>query len=153
VNRQISIALMLALAAALIAAGCGDGDGSTSSTAAGEPLSKAEFISQADQICAEGDAKIDEGGQAFAGTAGEKVDELVGTVIVPGYRDEIEQLRELTPPEGDEAEVEEFLNTFEQGIDALDQNPEQLAGGAALKTITEARVLAFKYGFKSCARS
>ena len=161
-TRKLSIlALLIALAVALPVVGCGDDDdddaggdgGTTTSAGGGEPLSKQEFISQADRICAQGDAEIDRGGQEFAGTSGEEVDELVLTVIAPGYRDQIEQIRELTPPEGDEAEIDEFLNTFEDGIEQLEADPSQLANGEALKTIVEARSLAFEYGFKSCARS
>ena len=114
-TRKLSIlALLFALAVALPVVGCGDDDdgdaggdgGTTTSAGGGEPLSKQEFISQADRICAQGDAEIDRAGQEFAGTSGEEVDELVLTVIAPGYRDQIEQIRELTPPEGDEAEID-----------------------------------------------
>ena len=153
-NRQISILVLLALAAALIAAGCGDGDddgGSASSTGGGESPEKQALIAQADRICAQGDAKIDAGGQKFAGTTN-KVDQLVNTVIAPGYRDQIEQLRELTPPEDDQAVYDEFLNTFEQGVDQLEANPEELGGGPALGRIIEAREIAADYGMQACAR-
>jgi hypothetical protein len=156
-NRKISILVLLALAAALIAAGCGNGDGdgdgdSTSSTGGGESPEKQALIAQADRICAQGDAKIDKGGQKFAGTTGNKVDELVNTVIAPGYRDQIEQLRELTPPEDDQAVYDEFLSTFEQGVDQLEANPEELGGGPALGRIIEARDIAADFGMQACAR-
>ena len=152
-NRQISILVLLGLAAALIAAGCGNGDdGSASSTDGGESPEKQALIAQADRICAQGDAKIDAGGQKFAGTTGNKVDQLVNMVIAPGYRDQIEQLRELTPPEDDQAFYDEFLNTFEQGVDQLEANPEELGGGPALGRIIEAREIAADYGMQACAR-
>ena len=152
-KRQISTLVLLALAT-LTAVSCGDGDGdggTISSAGGGAPLSKQELISQADQICAEGDAKIDAGGQQFAGTTN-KVDQLVNTVIAPGYRDQIEQLRELTPPEDDQAVYDEFLNTLEQGVDQLEANPEELGGGPALGRIIEAREIAADYGMQACAR-
>jgi hypothetical protein len=157
-NRRLSSLLLAVLAAALIASGCGGGDSSSngssssSSTPSGTALSKDEFISKADQICAEGDAQIDKGGQAFAGTKGGKVDELVNTVIAPGLRNEIDQLRKLTPPEGDQAAVKDFLDTLERGVDQMEADPTQLAGGAALDTIIKARGLALAYGMSSCAR-
>jgi hypothetical protein len=153
-NRKISILVLLALAAALIATGCGNGDGdgdSASSTGGGESPEKQALIAQADRICAQGDAKIDAGGQKFAGTTN-KVDQLVNTVIAPGYRDQIEQLRELTPPEDDQAEYDEFLSTFEQGVDQLEANPEELGGGPALGRIIEARDIAADFGMQACAR-
>lgn len=147
-HRLLLILILAAIAAALLgAAGCGDDGGSSGS----EPLNKEELIAAADQICAEGDAEIDAAGQAFAGSTGE-VDELVRTVIAPGLRDQIEQLRELTPPAGDQPAFDEFLNTFEQGVDQLEANPEQLAGGQAVRTILEARRLAREYGMQSCSR-
>lgn len=138
------LVLALALAAVLLA-GCGDGDST------GEPPSKQEFISKADQICEQGDAEIDAEGQEFAGRA-DVVEELTRTVIVPGYRDQLAQLRELTPPEGDEAEIKKFLGTFERGVDQLDASPRQLAGGRAIRTIIDARRLARSYGMGSCSR-
>jgi hypothetical protein len=147
-NRLLPILILAAMAVALLgAAGCGD-DGDSSGS---EPLSKEELIAEADQVCAEGDAEIDAAGQAFAGST-DRVDELVRTVIAPGLREQIEQLRELTPPAGDQPAFDEFVDTFEQGVDRLEANPEQLARGLAVKTILEARELAREYGMQSCSR-
>ena len=130
-RRTIVILVALALAAvALTATGCGDDDGGDeTSTGSDQSLSKEEFIAQGDQICTEGDAKIDaEGSQPqFAGRPGQVV-QLVRQVIVPGMRAQLQQLRELPPPEGDEAEIQAMLDAFEQGIDELEANPRQLAG-------------------------
>ena len=63
--RRRAIGVLAASAAiALGAAGCGgdDEDGSSSESAAA-PLSKEEFIAQADQICTDGNTAIDEAGQ------------------------------------------------------------------------------------------
>lgn len=164
-RRHTRILAALAAAAAAIAlAGCGgdddsgDGDaGSTDTSAqAPDPASispeQRAFITKADKICSEGDAKIDKGGQAFAGTSN-KVDQLVTTVIVPGTREEIEQLRALEPPAGDSDQVNEFIDTLEEGMDQLEETPSDLAGGPALQTIIDARALAFEYGLVDCARS
>lgn len=159
-RRPLTLLLLAPLAAALIASGCGSDDGggsssdetaTTTATQSGEPLTKAEFIASADEICAAGDAKIDAGGQAFAGTSA-KVDELTHTVIVPGLKEEIAQLRALTPPEADQAQIDDFINTFEDGVDQLDEDPSQLAGGDAFKTIIKARQVAGDYGMKACSR-
>ena len=150
-NRLLrKLAPIFLATAALAVAGCGDDD--SDETSGSEPLSKQEFIVAADEICASGDAEIDEGGQAFAGTEGEKVDELVGTVIAPGYREQIDQLSELVPPEADQAQIDEFLSTFETGVDQLEENPDQIVGGQAVATILEARQLARAYGMEACAR-
>ena len=160
-------AALLALLAALLLSACGGDDGggpadqeteptATSAQApdpAGLTPEQRAFIAQADAICRKGDAAIDRAGQKFAGTSGEKVDELVRTVIVPGTQREIEQLRALEPPPGDADQVNEFIDTLEAGFDQLAADPKQLAGGGALQTIVEARKLAFEYGMVDCARS
>jgi hypothetical protein len=152
-TRRPSTLLALALTALAIGA-CGDDDDgdSTEPTSTGAELSKEEFIAQADEICAKGDAAIDKQGAAFAASAGQRNDELVGDVIAPGLREEIEQIRALNPPASDKKEVDAFLDKFEEGVDALEENPDQLAGGPALQTVIEARALAADYGFNACAR-
>lgn len=160
-------AALLAVTATLLLSACGGDEGGDSGEAGTEPTTTSAqapdpasltpeqraFIAQADAICRRGDAAIDKAGQRFAGTSGEKVDELVRTVIVPGTQKEIEQLRALEPPPGDTEQVNAFIDTLEQGFDQLAADPRQLAGGEALQTIIEARKLAFEYGMVDCARS
>ena len=144
-NRLLrSLTPLLVALIALGLAACGDDSGGD------EPLSKEDFIAQADEICATGDAELDEAGQAFAG--GENADELITTVIVPGYRDQLEQIGELNPPEADQAEIQRFLDTFEQGVDMLAAHPDQVLNGEAFEKIIEARKLAEAYGMQSCSR-
>ena len=73
-------------------------------------------------------------------------------MIAPGYREQIDQLEELTPPEADQARIDEFLSTFATGVDQLDANPDQIVGGEAVATIIEARQIARAYGMEACAR-
>jgi len=146
------LALLAALVLCVFAAACGD-DGDDTDTASGGALSKEEFIAQADEICAAGDAQIDAQGEDFTGRTDPSArEELVMTVIVPGTRDQVEQLRALSPPEGDEDEVNEFLDTLDRGLDELENDPEILAAGEGPATILDARKLAMEYGFKSCDR-
>ena len=146
--------LALALLSGLISA-CGGDDGddeSTTPTPTGPELTKQQFIAQADEICAKGDAAIDKQGLAFSESGGTDNGELVADAIAPGLRGEIEQIRALTPPASDQEAVDAFLNRLEEGVDALEENPEQLGGGPALQTVIDARVLAADYGFDACAR-
>ena len=130
--------------AAFAVAGCGD-DSDDTDTASGEPLSKEEFIAQADEICESGDAEIEQQALQLGTEADENT--LVTTVIVPGTRDQVEQIRELVPPEADEEAINEFLDTFDRGLDELENDPSTLSKPA---TIIEARQLATDYGFESC---
>jgi hypothetical protein len=146
-RKLIALLVALAALAAIGLSACGDdSDGDDGS------LSKDEFISQADEICATGDAELDEAGQAYAATGGKQTEELITTVIVPGYRDQLEQLNELDPPEEDQAQIQEFLDTFERGVDMLEANPDQVLNGKAFGVVVEAREIAQDYGMQACAR-
>lgn len=155
--RNLIALLALLCAIALAVAGCGDDgddgdDGATATqTATGPALSKEEFIRRADRICAEGDAEIDAEGLEFAGRE-DALNELVQTVIVPMTRQQVDQIRALTPPKGDEEQINEFLDTLERGLSEIEANPSLIATTGGTATLIEARQLADDYGFKSCNR-
>lgn len=148
-RRAIRNPICVAAASALVLIGCGnDGDGSES----GSTTDKQEFIAAADEVCAEGDAELDAQGREFTLANPRDLEGLVGTVIVPGLREQLEQLRELDPPEEDRAQIEEFVDTLERGVDQLEANPDQLLTGRAARTILDARKQAEAYGMVGCAR-
>jgi hypothetical protein len=129
--------LATVLAAGLIAAGCGGDDDDDTTAAAtattgGEPPSKSEFIEQGDEICAEANQELQQ-----ANTAQEVADNIQG---------QIDGLRALTPPEGDEEEIAQILDTAEEGVDELSEaeRPEQTPG------LAEAARMLREYGFKEC---
>jgi hypothetical protein len=159
-----------ALAAGLIAAGCGGDDdetttaattpetGATGATGAagGEPLSKQEFIAQADEICREGDRQIDQEAEEFFGDLEQdpgaaELEEFATATVIPNIQQQIDDLRSLTPPEGDEDEVSAILDAAQEGVDEIEADPAILdegpdAGGA----FAEANRLAQGYGLKEC---
>jgi hypothetical protein len=163
------------LCAAALVAGCGGGDDdsdSTSSTtpaptstAAGAPaatdssassdegLSKEEFIAEADEICTESDkeiqtAVVEKLGAATAST--EDLTDMIATVYIPGREDQLEQIRALGTPAGDNGELEEVLSAFDEGIADLKANPVPEGNSG---TLAEAVRLAKRYGFKACGQS
>jgi hypothetical protein len=166
---RTAVALLAAvIAAGLIVAGCGDDDeetttaatttetGATGATGAagGEPLSKQEFIRQADEICREGDRQIDqEAEESFGGQEPEaaELEEFATEVVVPNIQQQLDGIRSLTPPEGDEDEISAIVDAAQDGVDELEADPGKLtqgqdAGGA----FTEANRLAQEYGLKEC---
>jgi hypothetical protein len=142
--------LAVALAAGVVAAGCGgdDDDGD------GEALTKVEFISQADAICAEGDREIDQAGREAFGDqrpSEQEIEQFATDTVAPNIQNQIDGIRALTPPEGDEQQVAEILDAAQNGIDEIEQDPSLLnqgpdAGGA----FTEANNLATEYGLTDC---
>ena len=124
-NRTLVTSLVLVAATALVAAGCGGGGGS-------EPLSKAEYASRADKICAAAQArgrnldlstteKIAANGDEAKAVLDElatKVDDLeepdalhdAAKSFVDGLKDEADQFGEMTQAakDGDTAKIREI---------------------------------------------
>jgi hypothetical protein len=168
VLTRITALPALVLAAGLIAAGCGDDEDDTTAAtpssarttagatgATGEPLSKEEFIAEADAICQAGDDEVDAAGQDFfreggsPGKAEEKA--FILQVVVPNVQKQLDQIAELTPPEGDEDEVQAILESAQQGIDKIEKDPSLL--GTAENPLDEGTKLAAEYGLEVCGQS
>lgn len=155
--------LLVPLAALLaLAAGCG-GDGG------GGRLTKEELITQADAICREYDAKIEAEARNLpqvdptaANTSdedlrkfGEGIPKIVGIA-----RDQVSELRDLSPPEDFEAGYEETMDELDEAIDELDEAGEAMRDldrdgvkshlAASEAKSDEADERAREYGFKEC---
>jgi hypothetical protein len=159
------VVVLLVLAAGLICAGCGDDDDETTTAAttettgsvAGSPLSEDEFIAEADAICEAGDAEIDAAARDFfpeggsPGIAEEKAFAL--EVLLPSIQEQLDQIRGLTPPEGSEDDVAAFLDTAQETVDELEEDPTPLTGGGSGgDPFAEAERLATQLGLQVCAQ-
>jgi hypothetical protein len=144
------IALSAALAAvALIAAGCGSDDSTTDSTAS---LTKAEFVKQGNAICAAGNKEINAGFNEALPKGKQpskaELDEAIETVLIPSISKQIEEIRALGAPEGEEEAVEDFLAGAEEELEKGEEEPAYLATDASFKnTNQEGKAL----GLTSCA--
>lgn len=145
-----------ALAIALIAGGCGgDDDTSTSS------ISKAAFIKKADAICQAGDKRVEAKLAAYlkenvvkeseesVSETNAKATEIAETAVIPAITREIEGLRALGAPSGDEDEIEAILEALEEGLERTEEDP-----ATGLRTNTElfrrAKGLSEEYGLAVC---
>lgn len=154
-------ACLLVGAISLVGASCGDDDDeattSSAGTATGAPLSKQEFIQQADQICADGNAEIEQAaGETFSGgrPSAEDQEAFFTDTVVPTGQRTIDDVRALTPPEGDEEEVTAFLDSAQSAIDEVEADPAALADveeGGSSDPFAETNKLAKDYGFEECA--
>lgn len=167
-SLRITALLALALATGLIAAGCGDDDdetttsptttttaGATGATGAtGEPLSKEEFIAQADAICKAGDKEIDAAGEEFfseGGSPGQAEEEtFITETVIPNVQGQVDGIAALAPPEGDEDEVQAIVDAAQQAIDDVEADPSVL--GTQGDPFAEANQLAQDYGLKVCGQ-
>jgi hypothetical protein len=153
-KRNAFMLLAGLLATGLIAAGCGDDD--EDDDGGDEALTEQEFITQADQICREGDAEVESQEREFFGKdepSQAEVEQYVSEVVAPGIQSQIDGIRELEAPEEIEGQVTEFLDTAEGGLDELEQNPGLLTeGGQGADPFAETRQLGADLGLKVCAQ-
>ena len=153
-NRAIAL-FVTALAAASLLAACGDDD--DDGGGGEQALSKADYIEQGDAICAEGDREIEQAAEEAFGDleqgeqpSAEAVGEFGQESVLPSLQRQIDRLRELPAPEGDEDEVNAIYDAADEGIRKLREgDPEDFVqqGDAAFE---EANRLAGEYGFQNC---
>lgn len=139
------------LAVALAIAGCG-GDSSTSTSS----VSKAEFVKEADAVCQGGNKRMEAGFAKFL-TENKDVkrptrddyEKLVVTVLVPSIRKEIDELRALDTPSGDEDRADAIFDAVEEGLETAEGDP-KLAVTSSDAVFGISSRLAKEYGLEVC---
>ena len=149
-SKRVMAMLVGVVALAVLVAGCGSSDDET--TTVEVSLTKAQFVKQGSKVCAEELKTMSKGLKAFSDEHDltkklnkEDTEELVETVFQPGFEGQFEGLGELSPPKGDEKQVEAILTQFEEGLDKGSENKEKFV--AELSTAMRALE---KYGIKEC---
>jgi hypothetical protein len=139
--------LLLTLSPLFFACG-GDGEKDSSSSQA-EPLSKAEFVAQADEICAQGNQEIVTAIEDFPAEPSEQeVTEFAEEVLVPNTQQQHDDIADLGAPEGDEDAVQAILDALQEGIDSVEEDPASLTSSD--DPLEEASDLAEAYGLTEC---
>lgn len=165
-KRKLVLALVAVLALAAVVAGCGGGGSSTSSPttgsdsssngSGGEAPTKSAFIKEADKVCGEAEDELVEEVKDFAKENGIPIEkeepnkaqqaELFQAVVLPNIARQAEELAALTPPEGDEATIEDLTDTLAEEV----AEAEEESGAPADDTLAGATKKARAYGFKVC---
>jgi hypothetical protein len=146
------IAAIAAVGAIAIAgAGCGGGDDDSSSSSTPTPT-KDEFVTQANQICAEGNETVDAAANdVFSGQpTQDELDSFITDTVIPNTEDQIEQIRALGIPAGDEDQVNAILDSAQSDLDAAKADPSIMTSGSK-DPFAETNKLAAAYGLTECA--
>lgn len=136
----------LVLAVSFLAAGCGGDDDKKSD----EAITKAEFIKQADEICAQGNEDIATASEAIGDSpTSDEIEAFATDTLVPNIQDQHDAIDELGAPKGDEDDVDAILGALQTGIDTLSEDPAG-AMSSAESPFTAANELAGAYGLTEC---
>lgn len=131
--------------ASFAAAGCGGGGDSTAAT-----LTKAQFLRQADAICAKTEERQLARMQGFNEPPGRASEiKLVRVAGLPPLHVQAEELGTLTPPAEMDRQVDVFLAAFETGIEEIEKAPIKLLN-IERNPFTESQKLAKALGLKVC---
>jgi hypothetical protein len=151
-KKFLTFAALLSITT-LFAVGCGGDDGSSdggSSSSDEAAPTKAAYIEEADAICTASMSEIDALDSETADTAESQAAMVEETLVL--LRDQIEQLRALTPPEGDEDETAAIFDAYEDLLVLGEENPGSADPGAVDEVLAEAAALSSEYGFEVCGK-
>jgi hypothetical protein len=151
--KGISIGVCVAVAAIAIGvAGCGSSD-DTSSTSTAASITKDEFVTQANQICADGNKTIDAAANdTFTGGKPSQEDILAfwSDALIPSVTDQVAQIKALGIPAGDEEQVNALFAAVDS--DLAEAQKEVDAGDLSNQDpFADANKLAGDYGLTECA--
>ncbi|MDP9228731.1 MAG: hypothetical protein M3M99_06695 [Actinomycetota bacterium] len=155
-----------------VATGCGgDDDGATADVGALVP-SKRDYIVQADTVCQQAEQAIETEIEVRLGIGADdfrmlpsgrvvfkpgrepapaQIERFGTEVVLPTLREQLADLRALTPPRDDEQATAEVYDRAERGIDRLASDTALFSDRAAVRrALTEARRLGRRYGFYDC---
>ena len=167
--------MLPALVAGAALAGCGNEDGEGEGVVVppgGLVPSKPDYISQADGLCAFYESRVEQlGRQRFGLSARDfkvlpsgrivfragrrpsdrEIEDFVTSTAVPNLREQLEELRALTPPRDDSQRVAAIYDAAERAVDGLESDPQLFADDAAVQRLfAPVRAAGRRYGLREC---
>jgi hypothetical protein len=149
------LALMAALIVGVCVAGCGSSNSTSTETTAA--ISKVEFVAKGNAVCVKGEkaqeAEINayvkkNGLEKQKPTKAQNV-EIVETILAPNIQSQINGVKALGAPSGEEQQVSSALELSQQTLEKIEANPE-LAFGKK-NTFAAAGKQLHALGLKKCA--
>ena len=133
---------LVALALAVALTGCG-GDAE-----ADKPIAKSDFLEQGNAICSAGNMAVDEVGDGIDKNSQDEVLTAIKEQVVPLVRGQIDDLRDLGYPDGDEDTLEGIYTDTEDVLDSWEEDPSQALDDTRMAPINERLG---DYGLTECA--
>ena len=147
------IVLAVALAAALIA-GCGSSSSNDSTTTV--TITKAEFLKKGNAICKQGNKEISAAGNKIFSSgkpSQAQIEKFATDILIPSVQKQVDDIRALGAPAGDEAQVKAITDAAQQGIDAMKKDPSTVTQSDKTGPFAQANKLANAYGLTVCGSS
>jgi hypothetical protein len=143
----------LTIAATMIvglgAAGCGSKNKSTSSSASTPAITKAQFLAQANAICTKGNQQTNAAGAKLGRSPTRAQIVAYGkNAVAPSIQAQIDGIRALGAPAGDQATVTRFLSLAQADLNKVKANPVLLVGSA--DQFADFAKVAHPYGLTAC---
>lgn len=130
---RILLPLALGLAFASLLLGCGgDQDALVSNVAEMAPMTKAEFIRKADEICRKADVAQDDKGRVYLKKHARELkklspiaaeEELIVAVILPSIKQQMKEMEALGAPQGEGRKLKSFVTGIEAGLERAEKHP------------------------------
>ena len=149
-GRLGGTAIAATLIVGLSAAGCGSS--SKSSTTSTTAITKTAFLAKGNAICTNGNRQLNAARKkAFGNKKPSRAQSttFVKTSFTPIVQSQIDAIRALGAPSGDEATVTKMLDSAQKGLNTVKSNPALLVGGP--DSFANFRKMAHPYGLTACA--
>jgi hypothetical protein len=153
-----ALALAATLLLALAAIGCGSSSSSSTTakaTATVPALTKAQFIAQANAICAQGNKTLTASRTALEKLLGghsptlAQVNAYVTSAFAPAIQGQLNAIKALGPPKGEAVLVAKMLAIAQEDLERVKANPTLLAGSNS--PFASFVKLVHPYGLTKCA--
>lgn len=114
-----------------------------------DPLTKAEFIKQADKICSGDDKAVEKLGESLSESPTDEEIQKALNEYVDIVKKQVDEIDELEPPESLEKDVDAMLESLDDGLDKMKEKGVELAK-AGENPLADASEKAQALGLKEC---
>ena len=146
-NRKLIRAFALVVVIGSSAA-CGDDNSTATNNSGSDPISKAEFVTAANALCAAFAGEFEGGAQADVVTEEDQI-AVISEIIVPELRTTLTAIRALGFPEGDAALVGGLIDQTNEQLDIVETDPAGFLA-AAEDPFAEINAQLADYGVVTC---